>query len=111
MITVSYPGADPEEVEEGVSAKIEEAVESVEGIKQYTTKSFEGGASVTIEVKDGFETARVMDKVKSQVNGISTFPLDAENPVITEIVHKDTVMLLSLTGELPEKQMKEWGAQ
>lgn len=109
VVNVAYPGADPEEVEEGVGAKIEDAVDSIEGIKQYTTRSSEGGASVTIEVKEGFDTARVMDRVKSQVNAISTFPVDAENPVITEIVHKDIVMLLSLTGEVGERQMKEWG--
>ncbi len=110
-INTAYPGADPEEVEEGVSAKIEEAIESVEGIKQYTTMSSEGLSSVSIEVKNGFDVSRVMDKVKSQVNAISTFPFDAENPVITELIHKDTVMLLSLTGHIPEKQMKEWGGK
>jgi len=109
LITVVYPGADPEEVEEGISAKIEEAIEAVEGIKQYTTKSSEGIATVIIEVKDGFQTPRVMDKVKSQVNGISTFPVDAEPPIVTEILHKDTVLILALTGEIAEKQMKEWG--
>jgi multidrug efflux pump subunit AcrB len=109
MVTVAYPGADPEEIEEGVSAKIEDAIESIEGIKQYTTRSNEGSASVTIEVKNRFDVTKVMDKVKSLVNAISTFPVDAENPVITELIHKDTVMLLSLTGEIPEKQMKEWG--
>jgi len=111
QILVAYPGADPEEVEEGVSAKIEEAIESVAGIKQYTTKSSEGLASVIIEVKDGFETGRVMDTVKSRINAISTFPVDAEKPVITEIIHKDVVLLISLTGDIPEKQMKEWGAR
>ena len=38
-ISVSYPGADPEEVEEGISQKIEAAIEGLEGIKQYTTQS------------------------------------------------------------------------
>ncbi len=50
MITISvpYPGADPEEVEEGISRKIEEAIEGVEGIKQYTTESSEGGGTANI---------------------------------------------------------------
>lgn len=110
-ITVSYPGADPEEVEEGVNQKIEEALESVEGIKQYTTKSAENMASVTIEVKEGYDLSEVLDKVRSHVNAISTFPLDAENPIIREIVRKQVVMLLSLSGDLSEKQLKQWGEQ
>ncbi len=110
-ITVLYPGADPEEVEEGVNQKIEEALESVEGIKQYTTKSAENMASVTIEVKDGHDTAEVLDKVRSHVNAISTLPLDAEKPIIREIVRKQVVMLLALSGDLSEKQLKQWGEQ
>jgi multidrug efflux pump subunit AcrB len=110
-ITVLYPGADPEEVEEGVNQKIEEALESIEGIKQYTTKSAENMASVTIEVKDGHDTAEVLDKVRSHVNAISTLPLDAEKPIIREIVRKQVVMLLALSGDLNEKQLKQWGEQ
>lgn len=110
-ITVVYPGADPEEVEEGISAKIEDAIDSIEGIKHYTTRSSEGIAQASIEVKEGYQTSRVMAEVKSQVNAISTFPADAENPIISEIIHQDVVMLLALTGEVPEKQMKEWGEQ
>ncbi|MBU1455426.1 MAG: efflux RND transporter permease subunit, partial [Proteobacteria bacterium] len=110
-ITVSYPGADPEEVEEGVNQKIEEALESVEGIKQYTTKSAENSASVTIEVKEGYDVSEVLDKVRSHVNAISTLPIDAEKPIIREIVRKQVVMLLSLSGDLTEKQLKQWGEQ
>ncbi|MCF8055264.1 MAG: efflux RND transporter permease subunit [Desulfocapsa sp.] len=110
-ITVLYPGADPEEVEEGVNQKIEEALESVEGIKQYTTKSAENMATVTIEVKDGYDTSEVLDKVRSYVNAISTLPVDAEKPIIREIVRKQVVMLLALSGDLSEKQLKQWGEQ
>ncbi|MBC8209068.1 MAG: efflux RND transporter permease subunit [Desulfobulbaceae bacterium] len=110
-ITVEYPGADPEEVEEGVSQKIEEALETVEGVEQYTTQSMENRASVTVEVKKGYELPRVLDQVKSRINAISTFPVSAENPVITEVVRKESVMLLALSGDLAERQIKEWAEQ
>jgi len=109
IITVPYPGADPEEVEEGINQKIEEALESIQGIDQYTTKSMENMASVTIDVKDGHDTAEVLDKVRSHVNAISNLPVDAEKPVIREIVRKQVVMLLALSGDLSEKQLKQWG--
>ena len=108
-ISVSYPGADPQEVEEGINQKIEEALESVQGIERYTTKSYENRASVTVEVKDEYDTAKVLRDVESHVNAISTFPVDAEKPVIREIVRKQVVMLLSLSGDLTEKQLKQWG--
>jgi len=76
MITISvpYPGADPEEVEEGISQKIEEAVEGLEGIKQYTTESSENIGTTIIEVKKDYDISDVLDRVRSKVNAISTFP-------------------------------------
>ena len=108
-ISVVYPGADPAEVEEGINQKIEDALESVQGIDRYTTKSYENRATVTVEVKDGYDTADVLNDVESQVNAISTFPAGAEKPVIREIVKKQVVMLLALSGDLSEKQLKQWG--
>jgi len=108
-ISVAYPGADPQEVEEGINQKIEDALESVQGIDRYTTKSYENRATVTVEVKDGYEMASVLNDVESHINAISTFPVDAEKPVIREIVKKQVVMLLSLSGDLSEKQLKQWG--
>ncbi len=109
VITVPYPGADPEEVEEGINQKIEDALESIEGIDQYTTKSKEGVATVIVDVKDGYDTSEVLDTVRSHVNAISTLPVDAEKPIIREIVKKQVVMLLALSGDLNEKQLKQWG--
>ena len=109
LITVAYPGADPEEVEEGINQKIEEALESIQGIDQYTTKSKENVASVIVDVKDGYETDEVLDTVRSHVNAISTLPVGAEKPIIRSVVRKQVVMLLSLSGDLSEKQLKQWG--
>lgn len=110
-ITVPYPGADPEEVEEGINQKIEDALESIEGIDHYTSKSMENVASVVVDVKNGFDTADVLDQVRSRVNAISTFPFDAEKPIIREVVVKQIVMILSLSGDLSEKQLKQWGEE
>ncbi|MBW1841026.1 MAG: efflux RND transporter permease subunit, partial [Deltaproteobacteria bacterium] len=113
MITISvpYPGADPEEVEEGISRKIEEAVEEIEGIKLYTTTSKENIGQTLIEVKEDFDINDVLDKVRTKINAISTFPVDAEKPVITELTIKDPVMLLYLSGDMSERRIKEWSEQ
>ena len=108
IISVPYPGADPEEVEEGISRKIEEAVEGIEGIKQFNTESSENIGTAWIEVKEDFEVGDVLDKVRTKVNAISTFPVDAEKPVISELTLKDAVMLLYLSGDMSERRIKEW---
>lgn len=113
MITISvpYPGADPEEVEEGISRKIEEAIEGLEGIKQYTTESSEGLGSANIEVREDYDVDEVLDRVRTKVNAISTFPVDAEKPVIGELLLKDVVTLIYLSGNMSERRIKEWSEQ
>lgn len=110
-IEVPYPGADPEEVEEGISIKIEEALESVEGIKQFTTTSSENVGTASIEVQDGYDVIKVLNDVKSKVDAISTFPVDAEQPVINEVLLRESVTMLALSGDLSEKQLKRWANQ
>ncbi len=108
LVTTAYPGADPEEVEEGISRKIEEAIEDVEGIKLYTTKSHENIGTTLIEVKEDYDAKDVLDKVRTKIDAISTFPIDAEKPIISELSVKDPVLLLYLSGNMSERRIKEW---
>ena len=108
MVSVAYPGADPEEVEEGISRKIEETLEGLEGIKQYTTQSRENEGIAIIEILEDYDINDVIDQVRSRVDAISTFPKYAEEPVITEITFKDPVMFLYLSGDMSERRIKEW---
>lgn len=108
MVDVIYPGADPEEVEEGINRKIEEALDSVEGIKRYNTISMENGGHAVIEVKESYDVSKVYDKVRNAVDSISTFPQDAEKPVISELTIRREVIYLALSGNLPERTLKEW---
>jgi len=107
-ISVPFPGADPEEVEEGISQKIEEALETVDGIKQYTTKSQENVSQTQIEVNENYDVNEVLDQVRSKVDGISTFPVDAEKPIISEIILKESVAVIYLAANMSERRLKEW---
>ncbi len=110
IITVSvvYPGANPEEVEEGISRKIESAIEGLEGIKEFTTRSSENLSFTTIEVEDGYDANDILDSIRTNINSISTFPVDAEKPIITNLTLKNSVMILSLSGNMSERRLKEW---
>jgi multidrug efflux pump subunit AcrB len=110
-ISVAYPGADPVEVEEAISRKIEESVKGMAGIKSLTTIAYENMGVTSIEIKDGYDGQEMLDRVRSRINEISTFPEDAESPVITLPLHSDAVMGLYLSGDVTEKAMKEWAYQ
>ncbi|MGD9366408.1 MAG: efflux RND transporter permease subunit [Desulfobacteraceae bacterium] len=108
LINVPYPGADPEEVEEGVSRKIEEALEGLEGLKLIETSSRENISTTRLEVNENFDTDKVMDEVRTKINAISTFPEDAEKPIIEELTVLDPVMFLYLSADMSERRIKEW---
>ncbi|MFC1513738.1 efflux RND transporter permease subunit [candidate division KSB1 bacterium] len=113
MITVSvaYLGAAPEEVEEGVCVRIEEAVQDLEGIKKLTSTASEGVGSVTIEVEPDYDSRKLLDDIKSRVDAISTFPVETEKPVIQEIVTRRQVISIAVSGETNEKSLKSIAEQ
>ncbi len=113
MITVSvpFPGASPEDVEEGVLVKIEEAIQDVEGIDKITATGREGSASVTIEVVQGYDVQAVMDEVKMRVEGISTFPELTETPIISRTRWTQEVMWISVFGDADEHVLKDYAQQ
>lgn len=107
MVVVPYPGADPEEVEEGISRKIEAAIDGIEGIERYTTVSAENRSRTAIQVYEGYPVSEVYTEVRNAIDSISTFPLDAEKPIISEMTINDEVILLAIAGDQPERTLKE----
>lgn len=107
--SVVYPGAAPEEVEEGICVRIEEAVQGLEGLKKITSTASEGVGSVTIELLPGVNLRDKLDEVKAQVDAIDTFPDLAEKPVITEVSLKKQVVNVAVSGDADEATLKHLG--
>lgn len=108
-VSVVWPGADPEEIEEGICRKIEEAIDGLVGIKRYNTISNENFGLAIIEIEEGEDLNLVKDRVRNAVEAITTFPPDAERPVIEEFLLRIQVLFLALTGdEASEKDLKEY---
>ena len=88
-VSVPYPGAAPQEAEQGIGQKVEEAVRSIEGIKKVTTVAMEGSCAVMMElIPGGRAPDRVLDEVRSEIDRIPSFPLEAEDPRITLITNR-----------------------
>ena len=107
QVTVAYPGATPDEVEESIVQKIEESIEAVEGIKQITSTAAEGLGVVTVELELGADLAKALDDVKAEVDRIPTFPEAAERPAVTELTNRSSVMRLAVYGDASERTLKE----
>lgn len=106
-VTVIYPGADVEEVENGIAQKLEEAIDGLEGVKRYTTISMENQAVANIEIRDGFDMSKAKDLVENAVDSISTFPALAERPIVSEALFQRRTLLITLWGDLDERSRKE----
>jgi len=81
-VQLIYPGASPEEMEEGVVSRIEEKLDGVSGIERITSISNENAATITVEVEKGYATDKALEDVKNAVNGINSFPVGLEKPVV-----------------------------
>ena len=107
QVRVPYLGAAPQEVEEGVVIKIEEAVQDIPGIVEINSRAREGLGSVTIEVASGEDINEILNEVKTKVDAISTFPGLTEKPVIYKQEVPIHVVFLTVNGDLDEYARKE----
>ncbi len=106
-VTVAYPGAGPEEVEEGIILKIEESLTGVDGIKQLKSSAREGGGSVVAEIYAKEDIDQVLQDIKSEVDRITTFPEEAEKPVISKGSTRRDVISVVLYGAVDERTLRE----
>ncbi|MTI20533.1 efflux RND transporter permease subunit [Fulvivirga sp. RKSG066] len=105
-IQVAYPGASPEEMEEGVTLKVEEALVSIAGIDEIISTSSENSANITIVTLESYDIDEVYTDVKNAVDGISSFPVSAEKPIIFKQRQRSTAQWLGLTGDVDLKTLE-----
>ncbi|MEL0068914.1 MAG: efflux RND transporter permease subunit, partial [Gammaproteobacteria bacterium] len=111
QITVPYRGAAPQEVEEGVIIKIEEAVQNVQGINKISSFANEGSGRVVLEVNSDFDMNQVLSEVKNQVDTIFTFPAQTEKPVISKQLIQQGVLYVNINGDMDQRTRKEISQQ
>lgn len=109
IISVAYPGSSPEEVEQGIILPVEEVLQSIEGIKEITATANEGGGRVVAEALLDADIERLATDIKNEVDRISSFPEDAEKPLVTIPIRRRGVITLLLYGELSSVALRETG--
>lgn len=110
-VTVPYPGSSPEEIEQGILLKIEEELRDIIGIKEIRSTAMEGVGVVTVEMEVGSDIAKALNQAKVRVDGIPAFPLDAEEPIIEEVISRGYAMRVSVYGNLDEVGLKQLAEQ
>jgi len=106
-ISVSYPGSSPEEVEKGIVLAIEDAIEGIDGIKEITSYAAEGSAYVTADMMEDADRQTVLQDIQQEVDRISTFPDDAEDPVVSMASRRHQALRLNFYGDVSEQSLRE----
>jgi len=111
QVQVVYPGASPEEVEQGIVLAIEEGVRGLDGIKEVQSTAGEGVGMVMVEMLLDADRDQVYQDVRQAVDRITTFPKDAERPEVSEVLRRRQVVSLVLHGPVSEGTLRELAEQ
>ncbi|MGE3314824.1 MAG: efflux RND transporter permease subunit, partial [Planctomycetaceae bacterium] len=110
LVTVPYPGASPEEVEEGICQKIEEAVQSIAGIKKQTAVAQEGSGFLVLELESHVrDVHKVLSEVRSNIDRIPSLPELAEDPEVKQITIRQPAIMVGVVGtdsEAPDAELR-----
>ncbi len=109
FVKAAYPGSTPDDMEEAVTSRIEEAIFDLPGITDMNSTASAGSGSVTMKVDDGFEYREVVDDVKARVDMIRNFPDDMEIPEVGVMSRRFEVISVVVTGDMPEKELQGIG--
>jgi multidrug efflux pump subunit AcrB len=107
-ISVFYPGASPKEMEEGITIRIEEALRGIAGVKEVNSTSSENFTSVQVEVTGEYDIDETLMEVKNAVDGITSFPVDAEKPIVNKQRSTTFAVFMGLSGEVDMLTLKEY---
>ena len=110
-ISVPYLGASPDEVEQGVCLRVEEAIAGVDGIKKINSVAAEGMGSIVAEIEEFADSKVVLDDIKAEVDRIETFPQETEKPIITEVTNRFQVISIAIYGNATERTLKNLADQ
>ena len=105
-IHVPYLGAAPEEVEQAVCIRVEEAIEGIDGAAKFTSTSMEGICSVTVSLLQNADLTSVLNEIKRKVDAISTFPAETERPIVSSIQLRSQTISLAVHGNTDEATLK-----
>ena len=106
-VSVTYRSGSASQSEEGISIKIEDALEAVLGIKTVTSTSSASGSTVTIEKQSDYELETLLTDVKSKVDSISNFPALAENPTVEKAQRESHAITIQLYGEADRERLQQ----
>jgi multidrug efflux pump subunit AcrB len=105
-VSVPYPGASPEEIERGIVLAVEEELRGIDDIKKITSVSSEGSAVISAELLTSADKNKALQDIKAAVDRITSFPQEAERPIVSLASNRRSVISLMVYGDLAEQDLR-----
>ncbi|MFS4418188.1 efflux RND transporter permease subunit [Maribacter sp. 2307ULW6-5] len=111
-VAITYPGASPQEVEEGIVLKIEDNLKGLEGVDRVTSTSSENTGTINVEIEKGRDIDFMLLEVKNAVDRVPTFPTGIEPLIVSKQESVRQTISFAISGEdIPLATLKSVGRQ
>lgn len=108
MAGVVYPGASPQEVEESLCVRMEDAVDGLANIEETQCEAVEGSARLILKLNEKADIGRMLVDVQTQINSINNFPSEIESPVVQELDWNEPVVDVAITADTSWPELKAY---
>ncbi|MEM9000134.1 MAG: efflux RND transporter permease subunit [Bacteroidota bacterium] len=98
-INIKYPGASPQEIEEGIVLKIEDNLKGLQGVERVTSTSNENNGTINVEIEKGRDIDFMLLEVKNAVDRVPTFPAEMEPLVVSKLDAVRQTISFAISGE------------
>ncbi|MEO0630688.1 MAG: efflux RND transporter permease subunit, partial [Planctomycetota bacterium] len=105
-IAAPYPGASPDEVEQALATKIEDAIDTLDDVKEISSTVSEGVASIAIEFDEGVDIDQKVQDVKREMDALQDLPDEADRIIVDKLEPNLPTINVSLYGSVDERTMK-----
>ena len=105
-IDVPWPGAAPQEVEEQIIVRIEEALSELDNVYRVYSTASENMAHIEVLTFAGVNLDNFLDDVKNAVDSVNAMPRDIENPRVRRTIYRNEMMRVAVHGSsMSERQL------
>ncbi|MDA0979010.1 MAG: efflux RND transporter permease subunit, partial [Proteobacteria bacterium] len=102
---VEWPGAAPQEVEEQIIFRIEEALSNVDNVKRVYSTARESVAYMEVYTYANVEIEEFLNEVKATVDSVNSLPRDIENPRVRRQIWRNEMIRVAVHGDLDERTL------
>ncbi|MFH4964418.1 efflux RND transporter permease subunit [Gaetbulibacter sp. M235] len=111
-INITYPGASPQEIEEGIVLQIEDNLKGLKGVDRVTSVSRENSGTITVEIQKGENIDFMLLEVKNAVDRVPSFPTGMEPLIVAKREEVRETISFAVSGkDIPLATLKQIARQ